>query len=72
MELAPGGRSPPPQRRLRSARAREPVKRPDRGPRRMVTFDARPTEIRQLLRGDLDPARTNELSDQMRAAGLPV
>lgn len=35
-------------------------------------FDARPTEIRQLLRGDLDPARTNELSDQMRAAGMPV
>ena len=35
-------------------------------------FDARPTQIRQLLRGDLDPARTNELSDQMRAAGLPV
>jgi type II secretory pathway predicted ATPase ExeA len=35
-------------------------------------FDARPAEIRQLLRGDLDPARTNELTDQMRAAGLPV
>ena len=35
-------------------------------------FDARPAEIRQLLRGDLDPARTNELTDQMRAAGLPL
>ena len=35
-------------------------------------FDARPAEIRQLLRGDLDPARTNELTDQMRAAGLPI
>jgi hypothetical protein len=35
-------------------------------------FDARPAEIRQLLRGDLDPARTNELTDQMRAAGPPV
>ena len=35
-------------------------------------FDARPAEIRQLLRGDLDPARTTELTDQMRAAGLPL
>ena len=27
---------------------------------------------RQLLRGDLDPARSQELLDQMRAAGLPT
>lgn len=35
-------------------------------------FDAKPAEIRQLLRGDLDPARSRELMDQMRAAGLPI
>ena len=35
-------------------------------------FDAKPAEIRQLLRGDLDPARSQELLDQMRAAGLPT
>ncbi len=26
----------------------------------------------QLLRGDLDPARSRELIDEMRAAGLPT
>jgi type II secretory pathway predicted ATPase ExeA len=35
-------------------------------------FDARPTEIRKLLRGSLDPVRARELTDEMRAAGLPV
>jgi hypothetical protein len=35
-------------------------------------FDAKPAEIRQLLRGDLDPARSQELMDEMRAAGLPT
>jgi hypothetical protein len=35
-------------------------------------FDAKPSEIRQLLRGDLDPARSRELMDEMRAAGLPT
>ena len=35
-------------------------------------FDAKPAEIRQLLRGDLDPGRSQELLDQMRAAGLPT
>lgn len=35
-------------------------------------FDARPAEIRQLLRGSLDPVRAQELTDEMRAAGLPV
>ena len=35
-------------------------------------FDARPAEIRQLLRGELDPARARELTDDMRAAGLPL
>ena len=35
-------------------------------------FDAKPAEIRQLLRGDLDPARSRELMDQMRATGLPI
>jgi type II secretory pathway predicted ATPase ExeA len=35
-------------------------------------FDAKPAEIRQLLRGDLDPARSRELMDEMRAAGLPT
>ena len=34
-------------------------------------FDAKPAEIRRLLRGDLDAARTVELMDEMRAAGLP-
>ncbi len=35
-------------------------------------FDTKPAEIRQLLRGVLDPARTRELTDDMRAAGLPL
>ena len=35
-------------------------------------FDARPAEIRQLLRGGLDPARARELTDDMRAAELPL
>jgi type II secretory pathway predicted ATPase ExeA len=33
---------------------------------------AKPAEIRRLLRGDLDPARSRELMDEMRAAGLPT
>jgi hypothetical protein len=35
-------------------------------------FDARPAEIRQLLRGGLNPQRSAELIEEMRAAGLPV
>jgi type II secretory pathway predicted ATPase ExeA len=35
-------------------------------------FDAKPAEIRRLLREDLDPARSRELIDEMRAAGLPT
>ena len=35
-------------------------------------FDAKPAEIRQLLRGELDPGRRRELMDEMRAAGLPT
>jgi hypothetical protein len=32
----------------------------------------KPSEVRQLLRGDLDPGRSRELIDEMRAAGLPA
>lgn len=35
-------------------------------------FDAKPVEIRRLLRGDLDPRRAQELMEEMRAAGLPT
>lgn len=35
-------------------------------------FDAKPGEVRRLLRGELDAARAVELLDQMRAAGLPT
>ena len=35
-------------------------------------FGARPAEIRQLFRGELNAARTEELSEQMRKAGLPI
>ncbi|MDR3735443.1 MAG: hypothetical protein P4L10_07890 [Acidobacteriaceae bacterium] len=35
-------------------------------------FVAKPTEIRQLLRGNLDPGRSRELLNEMRAAGLPT
>lgn len=35
-------------------------------------FDAKPAEIRQLFHGALNPQRSAELIDEMRAAGLPV
>jgi hypothetical protein len=35
-------------------------------------FDAKPIEIRQLMRGDLNPQRSSELIEEMRAAGLPL
>lgn len=35
-------------------------------------FDARPVEIRQLLKGKLDSERTEELALAMRRAGLPI
>lgn len=35
-------------------------------------FDARPAEVRKLLRGELEGARAGELTDEMRAAGLPI
>jgi type II secretory pathway predicted ATPase ExeA len=35
-------------------------------------FDAKPAEIRQLLHGGLNPQRSAELIDEMRAAGLPL
>lgn len=35
-------------------------------------LDARPPEIRQLMRGTLNSQRTNELVEEMRAAGLPL
>jgi len=35
-------------------------------------FDAKPAEVRRLLRGELDAGRTVELPEEMRAAGLPT
>ncbi|MEP6903210.1 MAG: AAA family ATPase [Actinomycetota bacterium] len=35
-------------------------------------FGAKPTEIRALFRGQLEPSRMRELQDQMLAAGLPL
>jgi len=35
-------------------------------------FNAKPSEIRQFLLGELDNARTHDLSEKMRAAGLPI
>jgi type II secretory pathway predicted ATPase ExeA len=35
-------------------------------------FSAKPAEIRQFLRGELNPARTQELAQSMRTAGLPI
>jgi hypothetical protein len=35
-------------------------------------FSAKPAEIRQFLRGELSGAKAQELSERMRAAGLPV
>ena len=35
-------------------------------------FDARPAEINKFMRGKLDSERTQELTDAMRKAGLPV
>jgi type II secretory pathway predicted ATPase ExeA len=35
-------------------------------------FDTKPAEIRQLLHGGLNPQRSAELIDEMRAAGLPL
>lgn len=35
-------------------------------------FNAKPSEIRSLFQGQLDPTRTRELQEQMLAAGLPL
>jgi hypothetical protein len=35
-------------------------------------FNAKPVEIKRLLRCELDAARTQELTDKMLAAGLPL
>lgn len=35
-------------------------------------FDAKPAEVRKLMRGELQGARASELTDEMRAAGLPI
>jgi hypothetical protein len=35
-------------------------------------FNAKATEIKLLFRGQLDPARSRELHEQMLAAGLPL
>lgn len=35
-------------------------------------FHAKPAEIKLFFRGQLDPARTKELTDQMLIAGLPI
>ncbi len=35
-------------------------------------FDARPTEVNRLMKGKLDAERTQELTESMRRAGLPV
>jgi hypothetical protein len=35
-------------------------------------FNSKPTEIRSLFRGQLDPTRTRELQEQMLDAGLPI
>jgi type II secretory pathway predicted ATPase ExeA len=35
-------------------------------------FDAKPAEIRELLRGTLNPQRSTDLIEEMRAAGLPL
>jgi len=35
-------------------------------------FDAKPPEVRQLLRGDFDPGQSPVLMDEMRAVELPT
>lgn len=35
-------------------------------------FNAKPAEIKRLMRGEPDAARTRELAGEMRAAGLPL
>ena len=35
-------------------------------------FNAKPAEIKRLLRGEFDATRTQELTDEMLAAGLPL
>jgi len=35
-------------------------------------FNVKPAEIKRFLRGELDPARTRELTDEMLAADLPI
>ena len=35
-------------------------------------FRVKPAEVRLFLQGQLDPARTRELTEQMLVAGLPV
>lgn len=35
-------------------------------------FRVKPADVRLFLQGQLDPARTRELTEQMLVAGLPV
>jgi len=35
-------------------------------------FRVKPADVRLFLQGQLDPARTHELTEQMLVAGLPV
>ena len=35
-------------------------------------FCVKPADVRLFLQGQLDPARTRELTEQMLVAGLPV
>ena len=37
-----------------------------------MQFHTKPAEIRRFLRGALNEQRTHELTEQMRAAGLPL
>lgn len=38
----------------------------------VAQFDVKPAEIRALFNNQLDPIRSAELRDRMRAAGLPI
>jgi hypothetical protein len=62
----------PKPHRLRSRHISNAVRYSYRVHDLVAQFDVKPAEIRALFNNQLDPIRSAELRDRMRAAGLPI